>query len=330
MGVSVASTTTTESPLPAVVWGEDCVVKVVSELTDASTVDATDSSLYEIARSTLFRLETARSINQINCVASLVSDVVRNYTNSRLLDRVVHIAKYLSHRDWNHRRSGINRSEIYRFLDPVELCAALGWLDALQFYTRVVPATPWVASLARLYHRRDIVDYLHQIGIDPISVDLTDCVVTTEEYGAGTIPRFHDLMLSMESIDPVTSVQFTPSSSSSGYGPVFEFRGKHVFDTPFPLVAAPFGPPEVSVPVRVQVASFKDYNVGQAYTKKCTKGVIETLQCYDGSTVYDFAVGIAAVYFFPEKDPLCPYRHITYFNRIQGGTHDPDLLRILT
>ncbi len=322
-----------DNPKPGLDWGLHCIVAIAGSLDDPVDADH-GSDMQKPARLALEQLTEAKTVEVAHRIAVSIPEKLRFYINSRLLDRIVYIALHLS----TPRRSLYQGPaggpfEIHRFLNPTELSAALGWLDALAFYARLAPATQWTASLARLYHRSQVVDYLRTHGVDAVSFPLQERSIQTVVVEK-RIDRDSDFILSLEAVDP--SVEITVTDSNSGLFS-FRFQGKYVFDPPYPIYVSPLARLVVSSPVRVQrafcrFAGAKD-DPWKTLVEEASRGGIGTLQCV-GNHVFGFNLGVPWAYFFDnEDDVLCLYRQITFFNRqgpwVENDADVAELRRIL-
>lgn len=313
------------NPKPGLDWGPHCIVAIVDSLDDAIDADH-GSDMQKPARLALEQLSVAKTVEAAHKTAVSIPEKTRFYINSRLLDRIVYIAVHLSTPRHAYQGSGIVAGgpyEIHRFLNPTELSAALGWLDALVFYTRLIPATQWTASLARLYHRSHVVDYLRTHGVDAVSFPLEERSVETV-VAEKMIDRGSDFILSLEAVDSSAEVVVTDSNSGL-FG--FRFQGKYVFDPPYPIYVSFLATLTVSSPVRVQrafcrFAGAKD-DPWKTLSKEASRGGIGTLQCV-GNHVYGFILGVPQTFLHGDKDDvLCLYRQITFFNR-RGPWNEKD------
>ncbi len=303
-----------DNPKPALDWGPRCIVAVADGLDDATDADH-GSDMQKPARISLEQLTAAKTIEAAHQIALMIPEKLRFYINSHLLDRIIYIAVHLSAPRQRDGKVCGGPFETHRFLNPTELSAALGWLDALAFYTRLIPATQWTASLARLYHRRQVVEYLHAHGVDPDSFLLDERSIETVVV-ENTIDRSYDFILSLEAVDPSVEVIVTDSNSGL-FG--FRFQGKYIFDPPFPVYLSFLATLQVSSPVRVQRAFYSieqdDNAPWRTLSREGQRGGIRTLQCV-GNHVYGFVLGVPHAYFVDDKDDvLCLYRQITFFNR---------------
>ena len=301
-------------------WGPNCVVSVAAELEDAKDADS-GSELHKHARLALTALEEALTIADVQKVVAGVSDELRCYINSRLLDRIAFVFKYLfpppETETWRLQNMG-------KSLTPGEMCAALDWMDAFQFFLRVEPkcVNPWTASLARLYHRTEMVAFLQKRGVDPIPVHFDTETICTRLIDDGYIPRHYDVILSLENPNPSTPV--TVTSNPSDYELVVKDR--HVFDPPFALSACVYTTLTTSGPLKITCAYSNDR---RGLTKLCETGSIETLQCI-GHRVYSFRAYVLHNSVCDEDDDgLGLFRRITVQNRQGWKVDETELRRIL-
>lgn len=304
----------------AVDWGPNCVVSVTAALEDAKDADS-GSELHKRARLAVAALEEAITIADVQQVVAGVSEELQCYINSRLLDRIAFLFKHLfpppETTFWRSTNMG-------KSLTPGEMCAALDWMDAFQFFLRVEPqcVNPWTASLARLYHRTEMVAFLHTRGVDPILVPVDGESIRTRMLDDGYIPRHCDLILSLENPDPSTPV--TVTSNPSDYELVVKDR--HVFDPPFALCALLYSTLTTSGPLKITWAYSKDR---AGLFKLCEMGSIETLQCI-GHRVYSFrSYVLHNSVCDQDEDGLNLFRRITIQNRQGRKVDEAELRRIL-
>ncbi len=302
----------------AVDWGPDCVVSVTAALEDAKDADS-DSKFYKRARLALMALEEAITIQDVRNVIFKLPGVLRCYINSRLLDRIAFFFDFLS-------TAYQGSTDLSRGLSPGEMCAALGWMDAFQFFLRVEPEClkSRTASLARLYRRTDILSFLHTRGVDPIPVPFDTDTIHTTLIETGLVPRYPDVILSLENPNPSTPVTFT--STPSDFSVVVHDR--HVFDPPFLLIACVYSNLTITGPLKVEWAYTKNRD-RDALFKLCQSNAIQTLQCI-GHRVYSFSSGVVHNSVIDDNDDgLALFRRITLQNRQGWKVDETELRRIL-